>query len=233
MSLDTARRVLRIEAEALNELLHRLDASFEHAVDLLLACEGRVVVIGMGKSGLIGRKIAATFSSTGTPSVFLHPAEAVHGDLGMLMRDDVVLAVSYGGETEEITARHRIGKSRDVTEGENRPVPRLSRAWRSQAKNAHASRRQCRRSYQATDKIVAMREHDGRMGGEKAQRHQRHRAQRQAGAQRQGDRAPVQADQACRHEHGRPRRQQYSSIADCEDDQEIDLRLAHEELRQP
>jgi arabinose-5-phosphate isomerase len=103
-SLDTARRVLRIEAEALTELLHRLDASFERAVDLLLACKGRVVVIGMGKSGLIGRKIAATFSSTGTPSVFLHPAEAVHGDLGMLMREDVVLAVSYGGETEEIAA---------------------------------------------------------------------------------------------------------------------------------
>ena len=84
--------------------LQRLDASFEQAVDLLLACKGRVVVTGMGKSGLIGRKIAATFSSTGTPSVFLHPAEAVHGDLGMLMRDDVVLAVSYGGETEEIIA---------------------------------------------------------------------------------------------------------------------------------
>jgi arabinose-5-phosphate isomerase len=104
VSLDTAKRVLRIEAEALSDLLRRLDASFEHAVDLLLGCKGRVVVIGMGKSGLIGRKIAATFSSTGTPSVFLHPAEAVHGDLGMLMREDVVLAVSYGGETEEIAA---------------------------------------------------------------------------------------------------------------------------------
>ena len=104
MSLDTARRVLRIEAEALGELLLRLDASFEQAVELLLACKGRVVVTGMGKSGLIGRKIAATFSSTGTPATFLHPAEAIHGDLGMLMRDDVVLAVSYGGETEEIIA---------------------------------------------------------------------------------------------------------------------------------
>ncbi len=104
MSLDTARRVLRIEAEALAELLGRLDARFEQAVDLLLACKGRVVVIGMGKSGLIGRKIAATFSSTGTPAAFLHPAEAIHGDLGMLMRDDTVLAVSYGGETEEIIA---------------------------------------------------------------------------------------------------------------------------------
>ncbi len=104
MSLETARRVLRIEAEALGEMLQRLDARFERAVELLLACKGRVVVSGMGKSGLIGRKIAATFSSTGTPAAFLHPAEAIHGDLGMLMRDDVVLAVSYGGETEEIIA---------------------------------------------------------------------------------------------------------------------------------
>jgi arabinose-5-phosphate isomerase len=104
MSLHTARRVLRIEAEALGELLLRLDASFEQAVDLLIACKGRVVVTGMGKSGLIGRKIAATFSSTGTPAAFLHPAEAIHGDLGMLLRDDAVLAVSYGGETEEIIA---------------------------------------------------------------------------------------------------------------------------------
>jgi arabinose-5-phosphate isomerase len=104
VSLNSARRVLRIEAEALAELLQRLDESFERAVELLLACKGRVVIIGMGKSGLIGRKIAATFSSTGTPSIFLHPAEAVHGDLGMLMRDDIVMAVSYGGETEEIIA---------------------------------------------------------------------------------------------------------------------------------
>jgi arabinose-5-phosphate isomerase len=104
VSLDSARRVLRIEAEALTELLQRLDGSFVRAVDLLQSCKGRVVIIGMGKSGLIGRKIAATFSSTGTPSIFLHPAEAVHGDLGMLMRDDIVMAVTYGGETEEIIA---------------------------------------------------------------------------------------------------------------------------------
>jgi arabinose-5-phosphate isomerase len=104
VSLETARRVLRIEAEALTELRQRLDASFEHAVELLFACKGRAVVTGMGKSGLIGRKIAATFSSTGTPSAFLHPAEAIHGDLGMLMRDDMVLAITYGGETEEIIA---------------------------------------------------------------------------------------------------------------------------------
>jgi arabinose-5-phosphate isomerase len=104
MSLETARRVLRIEVEALQELQARLDDKFERAVDLLLGCKGRVVVTGMGKSGLIGRKIAATFSSTGTPSAFLHPAEALHGDLGMLLAGDAVVAVSYGGETEEIVA---------------------------------------------------------------------------------------------------------------------------------
>jgi arabinose-5-phosphate isomerase len=104
VSLESARRVLRIEAEAIGALLQRLDARFDQAVDLLMFCKGRVVVTGMGKSGLIGRKIAATFSSTGTPALFMHPAEAVHGDLGMLMRDDVALAVSYGGETEEIIA---------------------------------------------------------------------------------------------------------------------------------
>ena len=104
MSRETAKRVLRIEAQALNELAERLNENFEQAVELLMACKGRVVVTGMGKSGLIGRKIAATFSSTGTPAIFMHPAEAVHGDLGMLMRDDVVLAVSYGGETQEIIA---------------------------------------------------------------------------------------------------------------------------------
>ncbi|HEY1866598.1 MAG TPA: KpsF/GutQ family sugar-phosphate isomerase [Candidatus Acidoferrales bacterium] len=104
MSLETARRVLRIEVEAIEGLLSRLDAAFERAVETLLACKARVVVTGMGKSGLIGRKIAATFSSTGTPSLFLHPAEALHGDLGMLTTGDAVVAVSYGGETEEIVA---------------------------------------------------------------------------------------------------------------------------------
>jgi arabinose-5-phosphate isomerase len=102
MTLDSARRVLRIEAQAITDLLARLDASFDHAVDLLLACKGRTVVTGMGKSGLIGRKISATLSSTGTPSFFLHPAEALHGDLGMLARGDALLAISYGGETPEI-----------------------------------------------------------------------------------------------------------------------------------
>ncbi len=102
MSLDTARRVLKIEAQAIQDVFSRLDHSFERAVDILFACKGRVVVTGMGKSGLIGRKISATLSSTGTPSFFLHPADALHGDLGMLARGDAILAVSYGGETEEI-----------------------------------------------------------------------------------------------------------------------------------
>jgi arabinose-5-phosphate isomerase len=102
MSLECARRVLRIEAQAIQDVMARLDGSFERAVDVLFACKGRVVVSGMGKSGLIGRKISATLSSTGTPSFFLHPAEALHGDLGMLARGDALLAVSYGGETEEI-----------------------------------------------------------------------------------------------------------------------------------
>ena len=102
MSLSTARRVLQIEAQAIQDVLARLDASFERAVDLLFACKGRVVATGMGKSGLIGRKISGTLSSTGTPSFFLHPAEALHGDLGMLAPGDAMLALSYGGETQEI-----------------------------------------------------------------------------------------------------------------------------------
>ncbi len=104
MSLETARRVLKIEAQAIQEVLARLDSTFDHVVDLLFACKGRVVLTGMGKSGIIARKISSTFSSTGTPSFFLHPAEALHGDLGMLARGDVVLAVTYGGETREIIA---------------------------------------------------------------------------------------------------------------------------------
>ena len=91
-----------IEAEAIAGLIERLDARFEAAVELLYACKGRVVVTGLGKSGLIGRKVAATFSSTGTPSFFLHAAEALHGDLGMLTGADVLLAISSSGETEEL-----------------------------------------------------------------------------------------------------------------------------------
>jgi arabinose-5-phosphate isomerase len=102
MSAETAKKVLRIEAEAIMELLDRIDDRFEKAVDVLCACCGRVVVTGMGKSGIICKKIAATLSSTGTPALFLHPAEAIHGDLGMVVRGDIVLAISNSGETEEI-----------------------------------------------------------------------------------------------------------------------------------
>src|SRR5258708_36522544 len=102
MSLETARRVLRIEAQPIQDVLARLDNSFVRAVDLLFACKGRVVVTGMGKSGLVGRKLSATFASTGTPPFFLHPAEALPGDLGMLARGDTLLAITYGGETQEI-----------------------------------------------------------------------------------------------------------------------------------
>src|SRR6476620_2419540 len=98
--------VVRVEAQALRELADRLAgpmaAAFEQAIDLLFCCAGRVVVTGMGKSGLIARKIAATLSSTGTPAVFMHPVEALHGDLGMLAKGDVVIALSASGETEEI-----------------------------------------------------------------------------------------------------------------------------------
>jgi arabinose-5-phosphate isomerase len=99
-----AERVLRIEAEAIVALVPRLDERFERAVALLHGCAGRVIVTGMGKSGLVGRKIAATLASTGTPAFFLHPAEGVHGDLGMVARTDVVVALSNSGETDEMLA---------------------------------------------------------------------------------------------------------------------------------
>jgi arabinose-5-phosphate isomerase len=102
MPTDIARRVLELEARAILNLIPRLGENFERAVETLRACKGRVVVTGMGKSGLIGAKIAATLSSTGTPSLFLHPAEAVHGDIGMVVPGDVVLAISHSGETEEL-----------------------------------------------------------------------------------------------------------------------------------
>jgi len=102
MTIEQAKRVLRIEADAVAALIDRIDATFEQAVDMVLESKGRVVVTGMGKSGQIGKKIAATLASTGTPALFLHPAEGVHGDLGMVMRGDVVIALSNSGETEEL-----------------------------------------------------------------------------------------------------------------------------------
>ncbi len=102
MTIALAKKVLRIEADAVAALIDRIDAAFEQAVAMVFDSKGRVVVTGMGKSGQIGKKIAATLASTGTPALFLHPAEGVHGDLGMVMRGDVVIALSNSGETEEI-----------------------------------------------------------------------------------------------------------------------------------
>jgi arabinose-5-phosphate isomerase len=101
-TLELARKVLSIEAAAILSLVDRLDGQFERAVQLLYECRGRVVVTGMGKSGIICRKIAATLSSTGTSATFLHPAEAIHGDLGVVREGDLVLALSHSGETEEL-----------------------------------------------------------------------------------------------------------------------------------
>ncbi len=100
--IETAKRVLQVEAEAVLALQDRLDGDFTKAVEMILACQGKVVITGMGKSGLICQKIAATMASTGTPTFFLHPAEGIHGDLGMLSKGDVVIAVSFSGETEEV-----------------------------------------------------------------------------------------------------------------------------------
>lgn len=100
--IEAAKKVLQIEADAVLALLPRLNGDFSRAVETILACEGRLVVTGMGKSGLICQKIAATMASTGTPTLFMHPAEGIHGDLGMMTKGDLVLAVSNSGETEEI-----------------------------------------------------------------------------------------------------------------------------------
>jgi len=100
--IQSATNTLTIEADAISSLIDRLDQSFNDSVSFIYQSKGRLIITGMGKSGVIGMKLAATFSSTGTPSFFLHPAEALHGDLGMLQPDDVVLALSYSGETDEL-----------------------------------------------------------------------------------------------------------------------------------
>lgn len=100
--LDIARHVLKTEADAVARLIERLDSDFEKAIEVLSESSGKVVVTGMGKSGLVGKKIAATLASTGTPAFFMHPAEACHGDLGMVSSDDVVIALSNSGETDEL-----------------------------------------------------------------------------------------------------------------------------------
>lgn len=101
---DHARRVLTEESDALRDLANRLDAGFDAACEIVRQCAGKIVITGMGKSGAVGNKIAGTFASTGTPAFFLHPGEALHGDLGMVTGNDVVLALSYSGETDELLA---------------------------------------------------------------------------------------------------------------------------------
>lgn len=100
--LEQARKVLQMEADAIEELIPRVDEHFAAAVQMILGCSGRTVITGMGKSGIIGRKMAATLASTGTPSFYLHPAEGIHGDLGMVTEGDVVIALSNSGETAEV-----------------------------------------------------------------------------------------------------------------------------------
>lgn len=102
MHLEQAKKVLKIEADAIRDLSKRLGSEFNRAIELLAQCRGKVIVTGMGKGGIIGEKISATLSSTGTPSLFLHSAEAIHGDLGRVAKDDVILAISNSGETEEV-----------------------------------------------------------------------------------------------------------------------------------
>ncbi len=102
MVIEQAKEVLKIEAQSILDLVERVGPEFEKAVDMILKAKGRVILTGMGKSGLVGRKISATLNSTGTPSLFLHPAEAIHGDLGMVTPDDIVIAISNSGHTAEI-----------------------------------------------------------------------------------------------------------------------------------
>ena len=102
MIIDEAKRVLKMEAEALMAIVDRINGDFEKAVELISQCEGKVIVTGMGKSGLVGAKIASTMTSTGTPSLFMHPAESSHGDLGVIAANDIVIGISNQGESEEL-----------------------------------------------------------------------------------------------------------------------------------
>lgn len=114
MIIENAKRVLKIEADSINSLIERIGENFLQAIDILFFCEGRVVVTGMGKSGIIGKKIAATLASTGTPALFLNPAEGIHGDLGMITKGDVLIAISNSGETEELNKILPLIKRLDV-----------------------------------------------------------------------------------------------------------------------
>ena len=133
--LEEARDVLHQEAQGIEKLIPTLDQNFVNAVNLILQSGGRVIVTGMGKSGHIARKVAATLSSTGTPSIFLHPAEGIHGDLGMVTADDIVLAFSNSGETVEILntlpSLKRIGAKLIAVVGNHNSTPRCLRRKRS------------------------------------------------------------------------------------------------------
>ena len=103
MSVERGKRVLKIEADAIRSLMDKIDENFERAVELIYHCRGKVVVMGVGKSGIIAKKIASTLASTGTPAFFIHPVEGMHGDLGMLAKEDIVMILSNSGETDEIS----------------------------------------------------------------------------------------------------------------------------------
>jgi arabinose-5-phosphate isomerase len=113
--IEEAARVFDIEARAILDLKNKTGDNFVNAIDLLLSCKGKVVVTGMGKSGIIGRKIASTFSSTGTPAIYVHPAESSHGDLGMISKGDVILAISYSGDTAELSHILAYAARKDIT----------------------------------------------------------------------------------------------------------------------
>jgi len=133
-ALELARRVLAIEADAVRALIARLDERFLAAVSLILACKGRVIVSGIGKSGHIARKIASTLSSTGTSAYFVHPAEASHGDLGMIESGDVFIAISYSGSSAELVeivpqVKRRGAKLIAITGNQNSPLGRDADVW--------------------------------------------------------------------------------------------------------
>ena len=155
--LSLARKVLQTESAAVLALVDRLDDRFVQAVALLRDCNGRVIVTGMGKSGIVGRKMAATLSSTGTAAFFLHPAEALHGDLGVVRSDDVVIALSYGGETDELVgiveSLKRLGVSLIVLTGSNRST--LAQAA-DVALDCHVSEEACPMNLVPTASTTAM-----------------------------------------------------------------------------
>jgi arabinose-5-phosphate isomerase len=126
--LHSARALLQAEASALAELATRLDGAFTQTVDLIAAHPGKVVLCGVGKSGLIGQKVAATLCSTGTPAIFLHAADAVHGDLGILQAGDPVVLISRSGTTAELATRNRPSRPRPTSSSTSAPVPKPIRS---------------------------------------------------------------------------------------------------------